>query len=283
MASAEAVNRTGLRYSAPAKINLFLHVVGRRPDGYHLLQTAFRFLDYGDWLEINVRSDGRLVRETRGAELPSDDLCVGAARLLQRESGCSLGADIVLEKRIPLGGGLGGGSSDAATTLIVLNRLWQLGLPRQRLIELGLQLGADVPVFIYGRSAFAEGVGEKLASLVLEPAWYLVLTPPVAVSTAAVFAAPELTRDTFPIKIRDFSVHAGHNDLELVVRRNYPVVAQYLDWLSNFARARMSGSGASVFGEFSSKEAAQTVLDARPSGFTGFIAQGMDTHPLADF
>ena len=282
MASAEGLSQDAFRFPAPAKIKLFLHVVGRRADGYHLLQTAFRFLDYGDTLEFRVRDDGRILRETRGAELPADDLCLRAAQLLRSETGCKLGADIVLEKRLPLGGGLGGGSSDAATVLIALDRLWRLGLPREQLMRLGLQLGADVPVFIFGRAAFAEGVGEKLEPLLLEPAWYLVLTPPVAVPTGAVFAAPELTRDTIPIKIRDFSVRAGHNDLEPVVRRNYPIVAQYLDWLAGFTRARMSGSGASVFGEFSSLAAAQTAFNARPAGFAGFVARGMDRHPLYD-
>lgn len=281
MASAEGLIQ-GSSFPAPAKINLFLHVVGRRADGYHLLQTAFRFLDYGDTLDIKTRADGQTVRVTHGAELPPDDLCMRAARLLQSETGCTLGADIVLHKRLPLGGGLGGGSSDAATVLLALNRLWGLDLPRARLLELGLQLGADVPVFIFGRSAFAEGIGERLAPLQVEPAWYLVLTPPVAVSTAAVFAAPELTRDSIPVKIRDFSVRAGHNDLEPVVRRNYPIVAQYLDWLGGFTRARMSGSGACVFGEFASREAAEQAFAARPTGFAGFIARGMDRHPLYD-
>ena len=282
MAGAENLTEAGTGFPAPAKINLFLHVVGRRPDGYHLLQTAFRFLDYGDTLNITPRTDARIVRRTHGAELPPEDLCTRAARLLQSETGCELGANIVLRKRLPLGGGLGGGSSNAATVLLALNRLWGLDLPRARLQELGLQLGADVPVFIFGRSALAEGIGEQLSPLALEPAWYLVLTPPVAVATAAVFGAPELTRDSIPVRIRDFSVRAGHNDLEPVVRRNYPIVAQYLDWLAEFADARMSGSGSSVFGEFASREAAEQAFDARPAGFAGFIARGMDRHPLYD-
>lgn len=281
MASAASLAQ-GSGFPAPAKINLFLHVIGRRADGYHMLQTAFRFLDYGDTLDISPRADGRIVRETQGAELPPDDLCTRAARLLQSETGSALGADIVLKKRLPLGGGLGGGSSNAATVLLVLNRLWGLDLPRARLLDLGSQLGADVPVFIFGRSAFAEGIGERLSPLTLEAAWYLVLTPPVGVSTAAVFAAPELTRDSIPVKIRDFSVQAGHNDLEPVVRRHYPIVAQYLDWLSGFTRARMSGSGSSVFGEFASREAAEQAFNARPAEFTGFIARGIDRHPLYD-
>jgi len=192
-------------FPAPAKLNLFLHVVGRRPDGYHLLQTVFRFVDYGDSLSFNIRDDGviRRVNPLPGLDL-EQDLTVRAARLLQQETGCRLGADIVLEKRLPMGGGLGGGSSDAATVLLALNRLWNLNLGRQMLQDLGLRLGADVPVFVFGESAFAEGVGEKLQSVVLPPAWYVVLVPSVAVSTAEIFTSRELTRDTKPIKMSDF-------------------------------------------------------------------------------
>lgn len=265
---------------APAKINLFLHVVGRRSDGYHLLQTVFRFLDFGDRLSIEARDGGQITRACRNAELPDDDLCTRAARLLKRESGIPLGAHIELEKRLPIGGGLGGGSSDAASVLLCLNRLWGLGWPRERLADLALKLGADVPVFVSGRSAFAEGIGEALTPIALEPAWYLVLTPPIAVATARVFAAPELTRNTIPVKIRDFSVRAGHNDLEPVVRRLYPIVAQYLDWLAGFGDARMSGSGASVFAEFATREAAEVVYAQRPEGYSGFIARGIDEHPF---
>ncbi len=208
---------------APAKLNLFLHVVGRREDGYHLLQTVFRLLDFSDRLQFALRDDGAIKLHTPIPGVPEEkDLCVRAAKLLQQESGVSLGADIFLEKHIPMGGGLGGGSSDAATTLLALNRLWKLGWKRERLLKLGLRLGADVPVFIFGESAFAEGVGEKLSAITLPPAWYLVLTPPVHVSTAHIFGSKELTRNTIPIKIPPFSVELGHNDLEPVVSRTYP-------------------------------------------------------------
>ena len=214
------------------------------------------------------------------------DLCVRAAKLLQQESGISLGVDIFLEKHIPMGGGLGGGSSDAATTLLALNRLWGLGWKRKRLLKLGLRLGADVPVFIFGENAFAEGIGEKLSAIALPPAWYLVLTPPVHVSTAQVFASKELTRNTIPIKIPPFSVEHGHNDLEPVVCRSYPEVARHLEWLKqldNTRMAAMTGSGACVFAEFATETAAKTALAQVPAGMKGFVAQGLDRHPMHDF
>lgn len=270
-----------LSYPAPAKLNLFLHVVGRRSDGYHLLQSVFRFLDYGDSLRFAVRDDGevRRVNALAGVE-PERDLCVRAARLLQQASGCRLGVDIALDKRLPMGGGLGGGSSDAATTLLALNRLWGLGLGRQALQDLGLRLGADVPVFVFGQSAFAEGVGEKLQPVALPPAWYVVLVPPVSVPTAEIFAHPELTRDTDPIKIADFSAGSGYNDLEPVVCKLYPQVAECLAWLRAYGDARMSGSGACVFAGFSSEAEARRVFDQRPPSMAGFVAQGLDRHPL---
>ena len=277
-------------FPAPAKLNLFLHVVGRRPDGYHLLQTVFRFIDYGDSLSFVIRDDGviRRVNPLPGLD-PEQDLTVRAARLLQQETGCRLGADIVLEKRLPMGGGLGGGSSDAATVLLALNRLWNLNLDRRTLQELGLRLGADVPVFVFGESAFAEGVGEKLQPVVLPPAWYVVLVPPVAVSTLEIFTAKELTRDTKPIKMSDFStgcemlVEQLKNDLEPVVCRKYPQVAECLDWLRAFGDARMTGSGACVFAAFSSQEEANKVFTMKPAEIAGFVAKGMDRHPLYDF
>ena len=189
-----------LIYSAPAKLNLFLHVVGRRSDGYHLLQTVFRFLDFSDQVSLTIRDDNKIQLNTPILGVPAEkNLCVQAARLLQKESGTSLGVEISLEKLIPLGGGLGGGSSDAATTLLALNRLWELNWSREELMGLGLNLGADVPVFIFGENAFAEGIGEKLKPIKLFPAWYLVLTPPVHVSTADIFASKELTRNTIPV------------------------------------------------------------------------------------
>ena len=268
-------------FPAPAKLNLFLHVTGRRPDGYHLLQSVFRFIDYGDTVWLGVRQDGQIHRlqDIPGVSA-EQDLTVRAAKLLQMERGCPLGADIRLEKRLPMGGGLGGGSSDAATVLLALNHLWGLGLPRQGLQELALQLGADVPVFVFGQAAFAEGVGEKLAPISLPPAWYVVLTPPVAVATAGVFAAPELTRNTAPIKIADFISGAGRNDLQPVVVRKYPEVARHLDWLGRFGDARMTGSGACVFLAVENEAGARAILQELPRDMQGFVARGLDRHPL---
>jgi len=272
---------------APAKLNLFLHVVGRREDGYHLLQTVFRFVDFSDRFNFALREDGVIKLHTPTPGVPEDkDLCVRAAKLLQRESGISQGVDIFLEKRIPMGGGLGGGSSDAATTLLALNRLWGLGWKRKQLLTLGLGLGADVPVFIFGENAFAEGIGEKLSSIMLPPAWYLILMPPVHVSTPQVFASKELTRNTIPIKIPPFSVEHGHNDLEPVVCRTFPEVARHLEWLrrlDNTRKVAMTGSGACVFAEFATEPAAQLALAQVPADMTGFTAQGLDRHPMHDF
>jgi len=276
-----AARTAAARFAAPAKLNLFLHVVGRRADGYHLLQTALRFIDYGDELGFSVRDDGVVRRVTELAGVPAEtDLCVRAARLLKHHTGCRLGVDIELVKRLPMGGGLGGGSSDAATTLIVLNRLWQIGLARGQLQELALELGADVPVFVFGRSAFAEGVGERLAALELPPSWYLVLVPETAVSTAEMFSAPELTRNTNAITIAAFSVGQGRNDLEPVVCRRYPQVAHHLEWLRQYGDARMTGSGACVFCGFETEAQAQQLLSELPAEMRGFVARGLDRHPL---
>jgi len=275
-------------YPAPAKLNLFLHVVGRRPDGYHLLQSVFRFIDFGDTLRFSPRQDGRIVRTRPLAGVPeASDLCVRAALLLQSESGCRRGVGIALEKRLPMGGGLGGGSSDAATVLLALNRLWDLGWPRERLQGLGLKLGADVPFFLFGRNAFVEGVGEALRAVELPPAWYLVAAPRASVPTAEIFAAPNLTRNTKPLKMSDFSagwlgsgVIEGRNDLESVVCERYPEVARALDWLRRHADARMTGSGACIFATFAAEQDARAVLAQLPEGLTGWIARGLDEHPL---
>jgi len=280
------VNPVAGVFPAPAKLNLFLHVVGRRGDGYHLLQTAFRFIDYGDELSFSVRADGAIRHTNPLAGVPAEqDLSVRAARLLQQETGCREGADIGIVKRLPLGGGLGGGSSDAATTLIALNRLWRTGLSRERLQQLALQLGADVPVFVFGRNAFAEGVGDRLQALRLPPAWYLILVPELAVSTAEIFSAAELTRNTNAITIAAFSAGLarnipGRNDLEPVVCRRYPQVARHLEWLHRYGDARMTGSGACVFCAFVSEEQARRVLSELPEGMRGFVARGLDRHPL---
>lgn len=268
-------------YPAPAKLNLFLHVVGRRADGYHLLQTLFRFIDRGDRLSFSPRDDGAIVLATPLPGVPPEnDLTVRAARLLQAETGCRQGVEIRLEKTLPLGGGLGGGSSDAATVLLALNHLWQLGLPRQRLQEIGLALGADVPVFVFGRNAFAEGVGEALQAVDLPPAWYVVLEPPVQVPTVAIFGAPELKRDTAPMHAADWKPGMGGNDLEAVALARFPVIAEHLDWLSRFASARMTGSGACVFAEFKDRASAEAVIRQRPEHWRGWLCAGLDGHPL---
>ncbi|TCJ12387.1 4-(cytidine 5'-diphospho)-2-C-methyl-D-erythritol kinase [Parasulfuritortus cantonensis] len=268
-------------FPAPAKLNLFLHVVGRRPDGYHLLQTVFRFLDYGDTVHIAPRADGDIRLLTPLPGVPEHaDLCFRAASLLREHTGCRLGADIRLEKHLPMGGGLGGGSSDAATVLMALNRLWRLDLPRAELQALGLRLGADVPVFVFGRSAFAEGVGERLRAVSLAPASYVVLVPPVQVATATIFSHPGLTRDTPELKIPPLS--GGHNDLEPVALVLYPVIGEYLRWLGRYGDARMTGSGACVFAAFAGRAEAEAVFGQRPEGMKGFVADGLDVHPMYD-
>lgn len=280
---------------APAKLNLFLHVVGRRPDGYHLLQTLFRFIDLHDTLHFSLRKDS-MVRRTNAVEgvAEEQDLCVRAARLLQSETGCGLGVDITVEKCIPMGGGLGGGSSDAATTLIALNRLWSLGLSRARLMQQGLRLGADVPVFVFGENAFAEGIGEELQAYPLAEAWYVVLFPPVHVPTAQIFAHPELTRDTVSITMRALlerqpgsgqhrNAQQLRNDLQPLVCKLYPEVARYIAWLEKFGKAMMTGSGACVFAEFADRNQAEAVIKQLPHGMRGVVAQGLTKHPLRDW
>jgi len=271
-------------YPAPAKLNLFLHVVGRRVDGYHLLQSVFRLIDRADTVHLTLRDDGRVIREGDLPGVQEDhDLTVRAARLLQAHAPDGAGVSIRLEKILPMGGGLGGGSSDAATVLLALNRLWQVNLPRDTLQKLALQLGADVPVFVFGQTAFAEGVGEILRPVAVEPAWYVVLMPPVQVPTAAIFAAPELTRNTPPLKIAPFSAGAGRNDLQPVVISRYPEVAHHLEWLAQFGEARMTGSGACVFASFGTEGDAWNVLRQLPETMQGFVAQGLDRHPLYDY
>ncbi len=275
-------------YPAPAKLNLMLRVTGRRADGYHLLQTVFRFIDFSDSLQFSVRADGVVARTQAIAGVPeAADLTLRAARLLQKTGGVRRGVDIALEKHLPLGGGLGGGSSDAATTLIVLNRLWELNWPRVRLQELALQLGADVPVFVFGESALGEGIGEELTTLELPSAWYVVLVPAVQVATAQIFQHPDLIRDSIPTKMSAFSAASGINDLEPVVCRLYPAVAQHRDWLNQFGQAqfgsaRVTGSGGCVFAEFGSEAAARAVLDRLPVTMRGVLAQGLACHPLKD-
>ncbi|WP_018989177.1 4-(cytidine 5'-diphospho)-2-C-methyl-D-erythritol kinase [Aromatoleum toluclasticum] len=269
---------------APAKLNLFLHVVGRRADGYHLLQTAFRLLDWSDRLSFALREDGAVHRTTEVAGVPEEqDLVVRAGRLLQQASGCRLGADISIDKRLPMGGGLGGGSSDAATTLIALNRLWGTGLSRAALAKLGLQLGADVPFFIFGRDAFAEGVGEELQPLTLPPAWYVVVAPPVLVPTAEIFRAGELTRDTEPIRIMDFAASTTRNDLQAVACNRYPAVGAAIEWLAQFAPARMTGSGACVFAEVGGEMEANDIVNKCPAPMRAWKTKSLARHPLSDW
>ncbi|MGC0154220.1 4-(cytidine 5'-diphospho)-2-C-methyl-D-erythritol kinase [Chromobacterium vaccinii] len=274
-------------FPAPAKLNLLLHVVGKRPDGYHLLETVFRFVDFGDTLQLAVRDDGEiaLLTPTDGVP-PEQDLTVRAARLLQRESGCRLGADIRLEKRIPMGGGLGGGSSDAATVLMALNRLWGLAWPRERLQALGLQLGADVPVFIFGRSALATGVGEILEAISLKPAWYLVIHPQVHVPTAAIFrnfSRPMLTEvgGAGIMRILE-TTQQRRNDLQDVVLEKFPAVNEVLSELKKYGSPLMTGSGGCVFLEFGSKDEADKVYRVLSEKYQGFVAEGLDVHPLFD-
>ena len=268
-------------FAAPAKLNLSLLVTGRRADGYHLLQTVFRFIDFADQIHLTVRQDGRIERTTALAGVAAnDDLTVRAARLLQQAAGVTLGVDIAVDKQLPLGGGLGGGSSDAATVLIALNRLWQLDWLPQRLQALALSLGADVPVFIFGESALATGVGEELTPLALPPAWYVVLMPPVGVATAGIFQDQDLIRDSIPLTIPPFSFVAGRNDLEAVVCRHYPEVAAHLAWLKQRGAARMTGSGACVFAEFGSEAEARELLAGLPQTMRGIVARGLDRHPL---
>jgi len=271
-------------WPAPAKLNLFLHVVGRRADGYHLLQTVFRFIDRMDGLRFEPRPDNRIVL---AAPLPGvaaeDDLTVRAARLLQAATGCGQGATIHLAKNLPLGGGLGGGSSDAATVLLALNHLWATGVSRTDLEKLGLQLGADVPVFIHGRNTFAEGVGERFSDVDLPPETYLVLHPAVNVPTAAIFGAPDLRRDTIPLAPASWRHGQGRNDLEAVACARFPAVAEHLAWLRQFAPgAMMTGSGACVFAGFADRATAEAVFARLPPAMNGWLAAGLPAHPLAD-
>jgi 4-diphosphocytidyl-2-C-methyl-D-erythritol kinase len=277
---------------APAKLNLFLHVVGRRLDGYHLLQSLFTLVDFGDTLRIQVRNDAAIVRTNDIAGVPAEhDLAIRAARALRVAAGphfSACGAEIAVEKRIPMGAGLGGGSSDAASVLLTLNRLWDTKLDRPALAEVGLSLGADVPFFVHGQSALAEGVGDILTPVPLPPWWYVVVTPPVHVPTPSVFKHPDLTRNTSVVKIADFSATIlanCRNDLQAVVLKEFPEVAASLAMLSSVANkslfgGRMTGSGASVFAAFETEQDAQEAFSQLPPGITGFVARGLDKHPL---
>jgi 4-diphosphocytidyl-2-C-methyl-D-erythritol kinase len=269
------------RYPAPGKLNLFLHVLGRRADGYHELQTVFRLIDRCDQVGISLREDGEI--HFAGAD-GDDNLCVRAARLLKKETGVRMGCEIELEKNLPIGGGLGGGSSDAATVLLVLNKLWDLHRPRVDLLHLSKQLGADVPFFVYGKNALGEGIGDRLSELDLGSAWYLVLAPQVTVSTQEIFSRVALTRDTKRLKIPPFLSGQGRNDLEAVASARYPEIAAQLAWLrQRCPQARMTGSGACIFAEFETKTEALAIQSQMPGGMGGFAAQGLERHPLHDW
>jgi 4-diphosphocytidyl-2-C-methyl-D-erythritol kinase len=280
-------------FLAPAKINLFLHITGRRENGYHTLQSVFQLLDIYDTLKLKATNTGDIKRINHIEGVPyTEDLCMLAALKLQQATDCKMGVEYAIEKKIPMGGGLGGGSSDAATMLLALNQLWQLNLSREKLMQIGLSLGADVPVFVFGQNAWAEGVGEELTAIALEPSYYVVLTPSVHVSTSQVFANSTLTRDTKPLKIADFSSGAYsdvfRNDLEAVVCKEFPAVASTLNWLSRFqirdgGKPRMSGSGASVFLAVNSKQEADAIFAQKPNDIAGFVTKGLNRHPLFEF
>lgn len=282
---------------APAKLNLFLHVVGRRADGLHLLQSVFTLIDWCDTLQFERRSDRRLIRHDLAGNLPADDLCLRAARALQEGSGCTLGADISIAKRVPAGAGMGGGSSDAASTLLALNRLWGLGWPRERLLALGATLGADVPFFIGGRNAFVEGIGEQLTPLTLPRQWYAVVKPAAAIATQAIFADPGLKRDTEPVilsgsfddaqRIMSWTAGFGRNDLQPAAQSQCDEVAQAARWLeARFGNSRMTGSGSAVFARVGTGDPplATGLVEASselPSGWVGRLCRSLNQHPLA--
>ena len=288
MKDSAASTHNALILPSPAKLNLFLHITGRRSDGYHELQTAFQLLDFGDTVEIDTRSDNKIVLLESLEGVPDEDnIVVRAAKLLQKqESGKNrvLGANIKINKQIPMGGGLGGGSSNAASTLLGLNYLWKMGLSNDQLAEIGLSLGADVPVFIYGQNSFGEGIGERLQTLVLPKYWFTVIKPPVSVPTAEIFLHSQLTRDTVTIRIAAVFEHLQtpdlakelRNDCEDIVRREYPEISEALDWLNGLGTARLTGTGACIFARFASLAEAEAVLAEMPASYTGFIAQGTD-------
>lgn len=276
-------------WPAPAKINLFLHITGRRDDGYHLLQSVFQFLDFSDELQFNIRTDGEVHRVNDVPNLAEqDDLIIRAAKCLQQKTQTTQGVDIQLNKKLPMGGGVGGGSSDAATTLVALNYLWQTGLDLNQLMALGLSLGADVPVFIKGEAAFAEGVGESLQAIHLPEPWFLLIKPSVHVSTAEIFNDPQLTRNSSAIRICDLQTGViGIGDLtnvcEPVAAQHYPEIAEVIEYLKQYGKPRMTGTGACVFSPFETQAAAQTVLAGLPEKWSGFVARGMNQSPLQQY
>ncbi|MEF9996895.1 MAG: 4-(cytidine 5'-diphospho)-2-C-methyl-D-erythritol kinase [Burkholderiaceae bacterium] len=285
------MNQLFLGLPAPAKLNLFLHVVGRRDDGYHLLQSAFQLVNLADSLDIEGRDDGEIVREGDLLGPAEADLCVRAARLLKAATGTPLGATIRVRKRIPAGAGMGGGSSDAATTLLALNRMWQLRLPREALAQLGLTLGADVPFFLFGSNAFVEGVGEIMRPLRLPARWFAVIWPGMHLATAEIFREPGLTRNSEPTTMSVFSAVAeespteiwGRNDLEIVARNKAPAVGQALDFLGRLGKPRMTGSGAAVFVALNSETEVKMAIQDLPTGWKGWALRSMDRHPMSSW
>jgi len=270
------------QWPAPAKLNLFLHITGRLDNGYHSLETVFQFLNYGDTLTIDVNTSGAVTLSPEIVGLAQqDNLIYRAAMLLKPYAATTAGATIELTKILPMGAGLGGGSSDAATTLVALNQLWQCQLSNDQLAQLGLSLGADVPIFIRGFAAFAQGIGEKLTPVFPPESWYLVIWPGVGVCTKEIFSAPELTRDTDPISISQINYSLLTNDCEKVTKKRYPEVAKALEWLIQYAPAKMTGTGSCVFGEFSSQQAATVALEKLPKSMLGFVAKGLNKSPLA--
>ena len=277
-------SETRVRFPAPAKLNLFLHITGRRENGYHELQTIFQMLDKCDYLDFEIRQDQQLSLHSELNKLvaSSDNLILKAAKLLQQHTKTAYGADIYLEKNLPMGGGIGGGSSDAATTLLALNQLWNTKISTDELAEIGLKLGADVPVFIRGFTAFAEGVGEKLDPIPLPEKWFVVLTPDVHISTAEIFSAPDLKRDTAKITTEQIFSCEWKNDCQPLVVNQYPQVAKALAWLIEYAPSRMTGTGACVFAEFDNEQQALDVFAKLPSDLSGFVAKGLNRSPLLD-
>ncbi|MCK5813742.1 MAG: 4-(cytidine 5'-diphospho)-2-C-methyl-D-erythritol kinase [Cocleimonas sp.] len=270
-----------MKLLAPAKLNLFLHITGRRDDGYHLLQTVFQFLDYCDEIELNRRYDGKIKRLSGLKSIKAeDDLVIQAANLLKAHTGTSEGVEISVIKQLPVGGGLGGGSSDAATVLVGLNALWKCNLSEKELANLGLKLGADVPVFVHAMAAWAEGIGEELKPIILPEEWFVVVHPNVFISTAEIFSDQALTRDCEPCKIARFLEGHVSNVFEPVVRNKHPEVAKALDWLSAYSEARLTGSGSCIFAKFANKIVAKQVLNELPSRWHGFVAKGLNKSPL---
>lgn len=269
-------------WPAPAKLNLFLRILGRRPDGYHDLQTVFQLLDWGDWVHLRIREDGAIVRQRGAVGVSEDaDLGVRAAQALRVASGCRRGAEIGIDKRIPQGGGFGGGSSNAATVLVGLNHLWGLDLDEDALADIGRGLGADVPVFVRGRSAFAEGVGERLTPLNLPPRWFVLVNPGFGVPTAELFAAQDLTRDASPTTIADFiSGFAIGNAFEPVLRARRPEIRSAMEWMAGFGLPQITGTGSGVFLAFDTQADANVVLDVLPKPWRGWVAQGVDESAL---